>query len=62
MVFRGIGHASFSDAELLFGNLVPQTVLSVRAWYESILAICSCGYKMGNVQDISNALAFVSLG
>lgn len=29
MVFKGIGHASFSDAELLFGNLVPQTVLSV---------------------------------
>lgn len=31
MVMRGIGHASFSDAELLFGNMVPQTVLSVRA-------------------------------
>lgn len=30
MVIRGIGHASFSDADFLFGKLVPKTVLSVK--------------------------------
>ena len=35
IVMRGIGHASFSDAEYLFGKLLPKTMLSVRPLIET---------------------------